>query len=182
MRLGAGPGAPWQQGLAHAYSANGAGSVKLSGRSRGDPERAYRAAMRHSRLVRWLRLGVLACIAALLLVVVVANVMPDIGEFQLPGELGKLVIKGTKITMQQPRLAGFTSNSRPYTFTADAAAQDVSNPDFLELRRPQSQDRHGRRQRGQYVGDLGHLRPQVRNTDTRPITSMLSRRRATKAG
>ncbi len=94
--------------------------------------------MRHSRLVRWLRLGVLACIAALLLVVVVANVMPDIGEFQLPGELGKLVIKGTKITMQQPRLAGFTSDSRPYTFTADAAAQDVSNPDFLELRGPKA--------------------------------------------
>jgi len=124
--------------LAHAYSANGAGSVKLSERSRGNTERAYRAAMRHSRLVRWLRLGVIASLAGLLIVVVAANFMPDIGEFQLPGELGKLVIKGTKITMQQPRLAGFTSDSRPYTFTADAAAQDVSNPDFLELRGPKA--------------------------------------------
>jgi lipopolysaccharide export system protein LptC len=124
--------------LAHAYSANGAGSVKLSRRSRGNSEQAFRAAMRHSRVVRWLRLGVLASIAALLLAVVAANFMPDVGEFQLPGELGKLVIKGTKITMQQPRLSGFTSDSRPYTFTADAAAQDVSNPDFLELRGPKA--------------------------------------------
>ncbi len=124
--------------MAHAYSANDAGNVKLSGRPRGNTERAYRAALRHSRLVRWLRLGVLASIAALLLAVVAANVLPDMGEFQLPGELGKLVIKGTKITMQQPRLAGFTSDSRPYTFTADTAAQDVSNPDFLELRLPKA--------------------------------------------
>jgi lipopolysaccharide export system protein LptC len=124
--------------LAHAYSANDAGSVKLSRRSRGNSEQAYRAAMRHSRLVRWLRIGVLASIAGLLFAVVAANFMPDVGEFQLPGELGKLVIKGTKITMQQPRLSGFTSDSRPYTFTADAAAQDVSNPDFLELRGPKA--------------------------------------------
>ena len=54
--------------------------------------------MRHSLHVRWLRISVPAGIAAALLVVVVANYMPT-GGLRLPGELGKLVIKGSKITM-----------------------------------------------------------------------------------
>ena len=43
------------------------------------------------------------------------------------------MIKGTKITMQQPRLTGFTTDSRAYEFTANAAAQDITKPDFVEL-------------------------------------------------
>ena len=51
----------------------------------------------------------------------------------MPGEIGNLVIKGTKITMQQPRLTGYTSDARPYEFTADTAQQDITKPDFVEL-------------------------------------------------
>jgi lipopolysaccharide export system protein LptC len=35
--------------------------------------------------------------------------------------------------MQQPRIAGFTKDSRPYELTAHAAAQDLANPDTIEL-------------------------------------------------
>lgn len=105
----------------------------FSGKPRGDFERAYRAAMRHSRHVRWLRLGVPVVIAVLLLTVLVINYLPPIGGFRLPGELGKLVIHGTKITMQQPRLTGFTVDSRAYEFSADAAAQDITAPSLVEL-------------------------------------------------
>ena len=52
---------------------------------------------------------------------------------RLPVDLGGLVISGTKITMQQPRLVGFTKDDRSYTVNARAAAQDVTNPDVLEL-------------------------------------------------
>ena len=55
------------------------------------------------------------------------------GGLRLPGEIGNLVIKGTKITMQQPRLTGYTSDARPYEFTADTAQQDITKPDFVEL-------------------------------------------------
>ncbi len=89
--------------------------------------------MRHSRLVRWLRLGVPAVIAAALIMVVVANYMPTVGSFRLPGDLGQLVIKGTKVTMQQPRLTGYTIDSRPYDFTANSAEQDITKPDLMEL-------------------------------------------------
>jgi lipopolysaccharide export system protein LptC len=35
--------------------------------------------------------------------------------------------------MQQPRITGFTRDSRPYEFTARAAAQDLTRPDVVEL-------------------------------------------------
>ncbi len=89
--------------------------------------------MRHSRYVHWLRIGVPAIIAAALIMVVAVNYMPTVGGLRLPGELGKLVIKGTKVTMQQPRLSGFTVDSRPYEFTAQSADQDITKPDFMEL-------------------------------------------------
>jgi lipopolysaccharide export system protein LptC len=59
--------------------------------------------------------------------------MPPIGGLRLPGELGKLVIHGTKITMQQPRLAGYTVDSRAYEFYADDAGQDITKPNLVEL-------------------------------------------------
>lgn len=117
--------------MAIAYPENAA--KRFSASTRGDFERTYRAALRHSRHVRLLRLGVPAVIAALLLIVLVINYLPPIGGFRLPGELGNLVIHGTKITMQQPRLTGFTIDSRAYEFSADAAAQDITAPNLVEL-------------------------------------------------
>ena len=105
----------------------------FSGNSRTDFDRAYRTALRHSRHVRWLRVGVPLGIAALLITVVGINYMPPIGGFRLPGELGNLVIHGTKITMQSPHLSGFTADSRAYEFSAEAAAQDITKPDLVEL-------------------------------------------------
>ena len=119
-----------------AYPAGAATGAGFSANSRGDIGRTYRAALRHSRHVRVLRLGVPAGILAVLLMVVAANYMPPIGRFRLPGELGKLVINGTKITMEQPRLTGFTNDSRAYEFTANAAAQDITKPDLVELHKP----------------------------------------------
>jgi len=88
--------------------------------------------------VRWLRIGVPAAIAAALLMVVAANYMPAVGSFRLPGDLGRLVIKGTKVTMQQPRLTGFTVDSRPYEFTAKSAEQEITRPDLMELHQIQA--------------------------------------------
>jgi len=79
--------------LAVLYPGNAARG--LSAHSRSDFERSYRAALRHSRHVRWLRICVPVGIAVLLLGVAAINYMPPIGGFRLPGELGKLVIHGT---------------------------------------------------------------------------------------
>jgi lipopolysaccharide export system protein LptC len=121
--------------LTIAYPDDATRTAAFSANSRGDIEPTYRAALRHSRRVRWLRLGVPAGIAAVLFAVAVADYMPPIGGLRLPGELGKLVIKGTKITMASPRLTGFTVDSRAYEFSADAAAQDITKPNFVELQK-----------------------------------------------
>jgi len=109
----------------------------LSTRSRVDNERNYRSALRHSRLVRWLRAALLLTIAVVLIALVVENYLP-VGGLRLPAEIGKLVIKGTTILMQNPRLTGYTSDSRPYEFTADAAQQDITKPDLVVLQRIRS--------------------------------------------
>lgn len=64
--------------------------------------------------------------------------MPPVGGFLLPGEIGRAVIQGSKVTMQQPRLSGFTLDSRPYEFTAKAAEQDITKPDLMELQQIQA--------------------------------------------
>ncbi|HUZ30621.1 MAG TPA: LPS export ABC transporter periplasmic protein LptC [Xanthobacteraceae bacterium] len=88
--------------------------------------------------MRWLRIGVPLAIAAALLAVIAANYMPTVGGIRLPHDLGNLLIKGTKVTMQQPKLSGFTADSRPYEFTAQSAEQDITKPDFMELHQIQA--------------------------------------------
>jgi lipopolysaccharide export system protein LptC len=105
----------------------------LPARSRGGSDRLYRRAKRHSRWVRFLRACLLLAIPAVLVAVAIQNYLPPIDGLRLPGEIGNMVIKGTKITMQQPRLNGFTSDSRAYEFTANTAAQDITKPDLVEL-------------------------------------------------
>lgn len=52
---------------------------------------------------------------------------------KIPVDLGNLVIAGSKITMEQPRLAGFTRDQRPYEVSARAASQDITKPQIMEL-------------------------------------------------
>ncbi len=52
----------------------------------------------------------------------------------LPVNMDNLVVSGTKITMEKPRLSGFTKDQRAYEFIAEAASQDLTKPDFVELR------------------------------------------------
>jgi len=51
----------------------------------------------------------------------------------MPVDVGSLVVSGTKIKMNQPRLAGVTRDNRRYDMIAQAAAQDVTKPDMIEL-------------------------------------------------
>jgi lipopolysaccharide export system protein LptC len=101
---------------------------------RGDGGRLFRKAMRHSRRVRALRLaipvGILVVVASSVLAV---RFNPLRMLTALPVDFSSLVVSGTKITMQAPRITGFTNDSRPYELTARAAAQDVANPDTIEL-------------------------------------------------
>ena len=104
-----------------------------SGRS--DGKRAFRAAVRHSRHVRLLRIAVPLSVAVLLVggVAFTALVKPLRVLSSANVDVGSLVVSGTKIMMQQPRLAGFTRDNRRYNMIAQAAAQDLTKPDMVEL-------------------------------------------------
>jgi lipopolysaccharide export system protein LptC len=52
---------------------------------------------------------------------------------RLPIDTGRLVISGTRITMEAPKLSGFTRDGRWYELNATAAAQDITKPDLIEL-------------------------------------------------
>jgi lipopolysaccharide export system protein LptC len=112
------------------------GASRVHGaRERAKDVRVFRAALRHSRLVRFLRIGIPAfvVVGALIIFLSVYVLDPLRQLAKLPGSIGGLVVSGTAITMQQPRMAGYTQDRRPYVVTARAATQDVTKPDIVQL-------------------------------------------------
>jgi lipopolysaccharide export system protein LptC len=102
---------------------------------RSDQSRRFRMAMRHSRRVRMLRVGLptataLVCLVLLLL----AWFNPLRMLAKLPISVGNVVVSGTKIKMENPKLSGFTRDKRRYDVSAGAAAQDLTRPGVIELK------------------------------------------------
>lgn len=99
-------------------------------------ESRFAAAARHSRVVRILRVAVpVAVILAMTGVIAVSIFNPfRILMPKLPVQIDNLVVSGSKITMENPHLAGFSADRRPYEVRAKAAIQDLANPDKVELR------------------------------------------------
>jgi lipopolysaccharide export system protein LptC len=102
---------------------------------RGNGDRAFRAAVRHSRHVRILRIAVPAAVVLALIggIGFEALLNPIRLLSKVPVDIGSVVVSGTKIVMQQPRIAGFTRDNRRYDLSAQAAGQDVTKPDMVEL-------------------------------------------------
>jgi lipopolysaccharide export system protein LptC len=101
---------------------------------RNDSERAFRAARRHSRLVRVLRVAVPVAVGLVAIVAILVTYFNPLRMLaKLPINIGDLVVSGTRITMERPHLSGFTRDARGYELSADAAAQDLTKPDLVEL-------------------------------------------------
>ena len=65
------------------------------------------------------------------------------------------MVSGSKITMQAPRLAGFTRDARPYALTAKTASQDLTRPDELELNEIRAQVEMGNKTTVHMVAQSG---------------------------
>jgi lipopolysaccharide export system protein LptC len=103
--------------------------------SRGDSARAFRAARRHSRWVRIMRVAIpLAVVLIIGVFSLLTYLNPLRNLAKLPVDISDMVVSGTKITMEKPRMSGFTKDQRAYEFNADAAAQDLTKPDIVELK------------------------------------------------
>src|SRR4029450_3916206 len=137
-RMGRRKGLLSRLGLPDSAGGWGSGMTSLTARSderapsafarfgRADSERAFRAAVRHSRHVRILRVAIpLTAIIALVTGVAFALLLNPLRMLSgMPVDLGRMVVSGTKIMMHQPRLAGVTRDKRRYDMVAQAAAQD----------------------------------------------------------
>src|SRR5262249_16004511 len=102
---------------------------------RTDGARVFRAAIRHSRLVRLLRAAIpLAALVGVVGRMLAATVLDPLRALaKLPVKVEGLVVSGTKITTRGARYEGYTRDRRPYIVTARSAAHDVTKPDTFEL-------------------------------------------------
>ena len=98
-------------------------------------EARFAAAARHSRMVRVLRVAVPAAVLLAMAGIVAVSIFNPFRMLlpKLPVDIGNLVVSGTKITMESPHLAGFSTDQRPYELWAKAAIQDLTDPDHVEL-------------------------------------------------
>jgi lipopolysaccharide export system protein LptC len=102
---------------------------------RADHARRFRVAVRHSRRVRLLRVGLpVAAVLGCLVIALVAWFNPlRMLAARLPISVGDVVVSGSKIKMENPKLSGFTRDKRRYDVTAGAASQDLLRPGIVEL-------------------------------------------------
>lgn len=99
-------------------------------------EARFAAAARHSRMVRVLRIAVPAAVVLAMAGIVAVSIFNPFRMLlpKLPVDMGNLVVSGTKITMESPHLAGYSTDQRPYELWAKAATQDLTDPDHVELK------------------------------------------------
>ena len=107
------------------------GGVSFAGGT--DRERAFRVAARHSRLVRFFRRAIPVTLVGVLVALAAGAYLKPLSLLGLPIDPGHLVLSGSKINLEKPRIGGFTRDGRPYDLTAHSAVQDLTNPGVLEL-------------------------------------------------
>jgi lipopolysaccharide export system protein LptC len=98
-------------------------------------EARFAVAARHSRLVRILRIAVPAAVSLAMAAVIGISIFNPFRMLmpKLPLDMSKLVVSGTKITMESPHLSGYTPDQRPYELWAVTAVQDLTDSDHVEL-------------------------------------------------
>src|SRR3981189_3711083 len=103
-------------------------------------EARFAKAARHSRMVRILRIAVPAAVVLAMASIVAVSVFNPFRILlpKLPVDMDNVVVSGTKITMESPHMAGFSTDQRPYEVWAKAAIQDLTDPDHMELKTPRA--------------------------------------------
>src|SRR2546423_9242037 len=86
-------------------------------------EARFAIAARHSRMVRALRIAVPTAVILAMTAIIPVSIFNPFRMLlpQLPLDVGKLVVSGTKITMETPHPSGFTPDQRPHALWAQNA-------------------------------------------------------------
>ena len=99
---------------------------------------------------------------------VLANYLNPMRWLRVPTEFGTLVISGSKITMEAPRLAGFTKDQREYEVTASRGLAGHAQSAIRGDEGNQRPHRHAGQEHGDADGGRRRLRHQGRSADARP--------------
>lgn len=105
------------------------------GAGAGDPAReaAFRAAFRHSRRVRTLRVVIPVLSVLLFAGVVFISWWNPLNMLNLPVSIGAISVSGSKVTMEAPRLTGYTNDNRFYRVAASRAEHDIMQSHIVTL-------------------------------------------------
>ena len=99
----------------------------------------FRRARRHSRRVRLLRILIPVVLLLAIVVAVLAVLFNPLRLLsELPVNIAGLSISGTRMTMTEPQLSGYTRDKRRYELTANSAVQDLANADIVNLAEPRA--------------------------------------------
>lgn len=113
-------------------------AVTATNRGKGGPaaaerSRAFRAAGRHSSRVAFLRRSIFVAaiggVGALIWVGLFNPFAAPVANVTIKGTN----LDGTRVTMEQPRLAGYRKDGRPYEVNANSGVQDIRQPNLIEL-------------------------------------------------
>ncbi|MFG1205199.1 hypothetical protein V5F29_22715 [Xanthobacter aminoxidans] len=98
------------------------------------PPPDFTKARRHSARVRWIKRLVPVTIVVAVLGIGAVSILSRLKlSIDLPFDIGHLTLSGSRLTMELPKLSGFTDDNRGYRITAKTAVQDLTRPDVIEL-------------------------------------------------
>ena len=95
--------------------------------------RAFKAARRHSKLVRRLRVALLVGSCGAVAIIVGLALYRTFGPRGGGISIGQMSVDGVKITMDKPRLTGARQDGGGYVINAAKAIQDITRPNQVEL-------------------------------------------------
>jgi len=94
----------------------------------------FRKAQRHSAMVRFVKRLLPVLLVGALVAMIAVPLIAQFGlTLALPFEVGAIRMSGTRVTMELPKLSGFTDDNRAYKVNAATASQDLTSPDLLDL-------------------------------------------------
>ncbi len=96
-------------------------------------EAAFAVAYRHSRRVRRLRVVVPLVTIGLFSLVVFISWWDPLKALNLPVSIGSISMSGSKVTMEAPRLTGYTTDNRFYRVAATRAEHDITQSHIVAL-------------------------------------------------
>ena len=125
--------------LTSVYATNDKQSRGFSATDKPSGDFMFRRARRHSRRVRLLRVAIpLVLVISIVATILAVYFNPLRVLAKLPASISGLTISGTKVTMIEPKLAGFTRDERRYELSAVAAAQDMLKRDVVNFEEPRA--------------------------------------------